>query len=238
VLTESRLGQPPTQPPAGLGLQAPPQAPQRRPLWRRPRVLLGILGLLLLFGIAAAAVNSRSAAPAVVTAPASTALIAHGQIMPARQARVGTQAGGVVQQLDARLGADVAAQAPLATVAGPAGSEIVTAPFGGSVSNVLVHAGDTLAPGATVAVVADLHTLQVETADVDEFLVGHVRVGQRVEVTVDALDNRVLTGTITNIALLPQTAASGSQAYPVIVSLGSLPPEVHAGMSVRLTLPD
>ena len=44
--------------------------------------------------------------------------------------------------------------------------------------------------------------------------------------------------TITNIALLPQTATGGGQAYPVIVSLSGVPPGVHAGMSVRITLPD
>jgi len=51
------------------------------------------------------------------------------------------------------------------------------------------------------------------------------------------LDNRVLTGTVTQIALLPQAASTGGQAYPVIVTLGGVPPEVHAGMSVRVTLP-
>jgi multidrug resistance efflux pump len=109
----------------------------------------------------------------------------------------------VVQQLDANLGSDVAAKAPLAWVSGPSGVEIVTAPFSGSITNVLVHAGDTLVPGATIAVVANLRSLQVETSDVDEFLVSHVRVDQRVQVTVDALDNLALTGTVTNVALQP-----------------------------------
>jgi multidrug resistance efflux pump len=80
------------------------------------------------------------------------------------------------------------------------------------VTNVLVHAGDTLTPGATIAVVADMHALQVETSDVDEFLVSHVSVAQGVQVTVDALDNLALTGIVTNVALLPQLGASGSQA--------------------------
>jgi hypothetical protein len=105
------------------------------------------------------------------------------------------------------------------------------------VTNVLVHAGDTLTPAATIAVVADRHALQVETSDLDEFLVSHVSVAQR-QVTVDALDNLTLTGIVTNVALLPQVAASGSQAYPVIISLGGVPATVRAGMSVRITLPE
>jgi HlyD family secretion protein len=116
-----------------------------------------------------------------------------------------------VQQLQASLGAEVSAQAPLAWVVGPSGTEIVTAPFRGSVTNVLVHAGDTLTPGATIAVVADMHALQVETSDVDEFLVSDVSVAQRVQVTVDALDKLALTGIVTNVALLPQVARAAAR---------------------------
>jgi multidrug efflux pump subunit AcrA (membrane-fusion protein) len=182
--------------------------------------------------------SPRSTTPPPAATPTITPLTAHGQVVPVQQARVGTLGGGVVQQLDASLGSDVAAKTPLAWVSGPSGVEVVTAPFSGSITNVLVHAGDTLMPGATIAVVADMHALQVEASDVDEFLVGHVRVQQRVQVTVDALDNLALTGTVTNVALLPQTAIGGGQAYPVIVSLSGVPPAVHAGMSVRITLPD
>jgi multidrug efflux pump subunit AcrA (membrane-fusion protein) len=223
---------------APVGASPPPPHASRRPVWRRPRVLLTVLGALLALGVAGVALSSRTAAPPPAATPTSSALVAHGQIMPARQARVGTQAGGVVQTLDARLGAEVTAQTPLAVIVGAGGTEVVTAPFDGSVSNVLVHAGDTLAPGATVAVVADLHTLQVETLDIDEFLVGHIKVGQRVQVTVDALDNLALTGMVSQLALLPQTATTGGQAYPAIIAIGGVPPAVHAGMSVRITLPE
>ena len=108
----------------------------------------------------------------------------------------------------------------------------------GSILVKTVDESQGLMPGATIMVVANMHALQVETSDVDEFLVGHVKVEQRVQVTVDALDNLALTGIVTNVALLPQTGTSGSQAYPVIISLAGVPPTVRAGMSVRITLPD
>jgi multidrug resistance efflux pump len=173
----------------------------------------------------------------VSTAQPAAPLIAHGQIVPVRQAHVGTQGGGVVQRLEVALGDQVAAQTPLAWVQGPSGLELILAPFDGTVANVLVHAGDTLLPGATIAVVADLRVLQVETSDVDEFLVSKVSPGQSVKVSVDALDNLTLNGTVTNVALLPQTGTSGGPAYPVIISVRSLPSEVRAGMSVRVSFP-
>ena len=227
------------------GQTAPPRsdgttrvARRRTPLWRHRRVQLGALSVVLAVILVAALSRSQTGAPTAVTPAAAAPLIAHGQILPARQARVGTQGGGVVQQLDATPGAAVDAQKPLAWVLGPSGTEVVTAPFAGSVTNVLVHAGDTLTPGAPIAIVADLRALQVETSDVDEFLVSKVSVGQRVQISVDALDNRSMTGTVANVALLPQTGSTGSAAYPVIISVGSLPSEVRPGMSVRVTFPE
>lgn len=215
------------------------RAPRSRPsIWRRRRTVLVGGTVLVLSAVLIGFIISRSTRPPATAPQAAAPLVAHGQVLPALQAHVGTQSGGVMQQLEIRPGDQVTAQAPMAWVVGPSGTEVVTAPFAGTVTNVLVHAGDTLVPGATIAVVADLHALQVETSDVDEFLVSKVAVGDRVQVSIDALDNLAMTGTVTNVALLPQSGATGSAAYPVIISVGRLPAEVRAGMSVRVTFPE
>jgi multidrug resistance efflux pump len=188
-------------------------------------------------------VLARLAAPST-PAPAPTAtsgaLVAHGQITPAKHARVGTLAGGVVQQLNVSVGAQVSGQTPLASVVGPSGTEVVTAPFGGTVTNVFVHEGDTLAPAATIAVVADMRSLHVETNDVDEFLITHLAVGQVVQVSVDALDNETVKGTVSSVAMLPEPSTTGNNAtdYPVAIELERIPSDVRAGMSVRITFPN
>jgi multidrug efflux pump subunit AcrA (membrane-fusion protein) len=212
---------------------------QRRRAWWRRRLVLVALAVVLLALVAVVVSLQRAAGTATPTpTPASAPLVAHGQIVPVRVARVGTQVGGVVQQLGISPGDSVQAQTPLAWVLGPSGTtEIVTAPFAGSVTNVLVHAGDTLAPGAAVAVVADMRTLQVETNDVDEFLINKVSIGQTVTATIDALDDYAVSATVTNVSLLPQTGPTGNPQYPVILRLGALPPQARAGMSVRITFP-
>jgi multidrug efflux pump subunit AcrA (membrane-fusion protein) len=216
-----------------------PLGRRRPPPWRRGRVVLGAaLVVLLMAAVAVKVLIVELAPPPSTAAPVVAPLVAHGQIMPARQAHVGTQGGGIVQQLDVSPGQQVTAQTPLAWVVSPAGTEVVTAPFAGTVTNVLAHSGDTLVVGAPIAVVADLNVLQVETSDVDEFLVSKVSVGQRVQLNVDALDSLVLTGIVSNVALLPQSGAGGTSDYPVIVSLGGLPSQVRAGMSVRVTFPE
>jgi multidrug efflux pump subunit AcrA (membrane-fusion protein) len=147
---------------------------------------------------------------------------------------VGTLTGGVVHQLNVALDSNVTEQSIVAWVIGPSGTEVVTAPFTGSVANVLVREGDTLLPGTVIAIVADTRSLQVETADVDEYVVNQVHVGSPVQMTVDALDNTRLNGTVSGVALLPQISESGNRTYPVIISVGAMPPDVRAGMSVRI----
>ena len=211
---------------------------RRPPVWRRRRTILIALGVLLVVAVVLRVVLAQSA-PAPAAAPQAAApLVAHGEVLPVHQAHVGTQGGGVVQQLNVAPGQIVSGQTPLAWVVSTSGTEVVTAPFGGTVTNVLVHAGDTLVPGAAIAIVADLRLLHVETSDVDEFLVSKVAVGQTVQLNVDALDNLSMSGTVVNVALLPQTGTSGSPAYPVLISLGSVPSQVRAGMSVRVTFPE
>jgi multidrug efflux pump subunit AcrA (membrane-fusion protein) len=206
---------------------------------KRRRWLLGSLALVLLLGVGTTLV-SRGPAPAPAPAPSvSATLVAHGQIVPAQLARVGTLGGGIIRQLAAAPGDQPGNRTALAWVEGPTGTEVLTAPFGGTVTNVLVHMGDTVLPGATILVLADLRTLQVETSDVDQFLVAHVHVGQAVQVSVDAVDNLTVRGRVSSVAALPQSETSTvGQMYPTVVTLTGLPNEVHAGMTVRVTFPE
>lgn len=213
------------------------------PRTRRPgRRLLLVGAALLVVGLVIAAVVWSRASTTLpsATEPSTTApAVIHGQIVPMRMARVGTITGGVVRQLVVSPGAQLVDRAALAWIESSAGTEILSAPFEGTVTNVFVHVGDTVLPGTTVAVVADLRTLQVETTDVDQFLVAHVRPGDVVPVTVDAIENLTLRGTVRSVAGFPQADASTiGQTYPMVVDLGAPPRDVRAGMTVRITLPN
>src|SRR5438105_15657779 len=103
ILSSPAAGQPTTNGP----LRTRPKKP---PLWRRRRTLFIAMGLLLIVAVAVALTRSQSAPSAPPAQQTAAPLIAHGQIVPTHQARVGTQAGGVVQRLDAASG--VAVNAP------------------------------------------------------------------------------------------------------------------------------
>jgi multidrug resistance efflux pump len=158
-------------------------------------------------------------------------------VAPFAQAQVGTIVGGVILQISVGVGDVVREQQEVARIRGVDSSsvELVLSPIQGTVADVLVHAGDTVAPGAIVAVVADLHRLQVETTDVDEYIVGQIHQGQMVALTVDALNRERLTGVVRVLALVPRMTSAGDQHYPVTIDLDSRPPGLRPGMTVKIT---
>ncbi len=205
----------------------------------RRYLVLGLAGAVLLLVLAAVSVRQarEPAQPQASGAPEATPvlhLIARGRVAPVAQARIGTQGGGIVLSIAVAPGDTVQAQQEIARVRGQAGIEVLAAPWAGTITSVPAQAGDTVLPGTVIATLADLSRLQVETTDVDEFLIPHISKGQAVTITVDALDQRVLQGYVRTIALQQQTSPSGDQHYPVTIDLVTAPPDLRIGMTVRI----
>jgi hypothetical protein len=189
----------------------------------------------VVLGIGAAVWRQTAGAPPPPPTPTpGPRYEAHGAVRPVAQARLGAAGGGVVASLAVREGDTLVSHQEIARVNGPAGTEVLVAPWAGTVTGVLVTRGDTVAPAATLVTLADLSRLRVETTDVDEYLIARLRRGQPVAVRVDALDQRVLRGYVRSAALEPQPALSGGQHYPVVIDLAELPPDLRSGMTVRL----
>jgi putative ABC transport system ATP-binding protein len=186
------------------------------------------LGLLPgLGGTSAASVPSAAAKPAYPTA--------RGEVHPVAQAKIGTLRGGVVNRLAVSVGQNVYEAQEIARIKGPDGStEVLLAPWQGTITDIPVHVGDTVAIGAVVASAGDLSLLQVETTDVDEFIVGRVKPGKMVMVTVDALNQLQIRGRVRSVALEPRHDPDGDDHYPTIIGLELPPPELRIGMSVRV----
>lgn len=108
------------------------------------------------------------------------------RLMPVRAAGASTNSSGDQPTLDAR-GA-------------------IVAPFAGVVDSVSIATGEIVDPATPVFTVSDLSTVWVQ-ADVAEKDLGLVKVGDAVEMKVDAFPGRVFTGRITYIpdAIEPTT---------------------------------
>jgi hypothetical protein len=249
--------EPPTLPPANgsrpdLGRDAPVTASSAEPvlappLSHRPRRHWGRwLMLLLLVALLAGGgtayrlgmlpdMGIGTTVPPSPVAEAPAYPTARGEVRPLAQAKIGTLRGGVVNRLAVSVGQSVDEAQEIARINGPDGSaELLVAPWRGTITDIPVHVGDTVAVGAVVASMGDLSRLQVETTDVDEFIVGRVRPGKTVMVTVDALDQRQLRGRVRSVSLEPRRGPDGDDHYPTTVDLEFPPLELRIGMTVRV----
>jgi HlyD family secretion protein len=118
------------------------------------------------------------------------------------------------------------AQAELAAAA-------LTAPFDGTVIAINADPGEVVGTRPFITL-ADLSTWQVETVDVDEWLVTRIEVGQAVVLTFPAFDLKALTGVVTSVAARPVQDGGSVASYPVIVMVNELDEELRWGMTARL----
>jgi hypothetical protein len=234
--TERQAPPPAAAEPSPPSPAAPRSVRPRRARRRWPWIVGGLVLALLIGGAWALSQRPATPAPAPATTPTTVRLTARGKVQPVQQARIGTLGGGVVARLSAVPGDRVADQGEIARVRGPDGAiEVLTAPWAGTVTAVPVNYGDTVLPGATVATIGDLSRLQVETTDVDEYLIGKIERGQSVDLIIDALDGRALTGVVQRVTLQPQLNGAGDEHYPIVIALTEVPPDLRAGMSTRIT---
>ncbi len=224
----------------------PPIEPEEQPDSRRAgatgrhRMVVGLgVTLVAVLALAGGAWWARASqpapAPAAPTASGISKLTARGQIRPVKKAKVRTIVGGVLHQVSVEVGQAVQEQQEIARVQNAAGTEVLTAPWSGTISDLPARLGDTVMPGSVVALVADLTRLQVETTDVDEFLIAQIRRGQEVTLTVDAFPGRLLRGTVRSTALETETTSTGDEQYPVVIDLAGFSPDLRPGMNVRVS---
>ena len=115
----------------------------------------------------------------------------------------------------------------------------ITAPISGTVITKNAKVGDKISKSSsgttTMAVIYDLSTMTLEMS-VDELDVSSIKVGQSVEITADAVEGEIFTGTVTNVSL-QSSYSNGVTNYPVTVTLddtGSLLPGMNVDAKIIL----
>lgn len=96
----------------------------------------------------------------------------------------------------------------------------IIAPFDGQVLSVDSHVGDMVNTGELSVNIADMDHLYVE-AQVDESDVANVKVGQQAEVTLDAVPDVILTGSVVSVNPVGE-AVGGLVKYTVRIDLDSI----------------
>lgn len=111
----------------------------------------------------------------------------------------------------------------------------IVAPIAGTVANVIVNEGEMATPGAPAITVVNEEAFHI-TVSVDEIDIDEIALGQEVEVTVDALPDTAVSGTIAEIA--PTSATSGGVVtYLVTINIDSAQSdELRPGMSASASI--
>ena len=93
----------------------------------------------------------------------------------------------------------------------------ITSPISGTIIEKNAKAGDALTSGADLCTIYDLSYL-VMTINVDELQVSSLKVGQTVQVTADAVPDKVYEGEVTRVSMKGDTSG-GTTTYPVTVRI-------------------
>jgi len=108
------------------------------------------------------------------------------------------------------------------------------APFEAQVAEVNVEAGEVASGALPAVVLLDTSSFHI-TVSVDEIDVGRLMEGQITEVSLDALPDAVITGTVKYIAPVA-TFEGGVVYYDVLIELAPTDAPVRAGMTASATI--
>jgi HlyD family secretion protein len=109
----------------------------------------------------------------------------------------------------------------------------VTAPFDGTIGNVVLQPGDNA--GASTAIGTLVTNQYISTIVLNEVDVAKVAVGQPVNITFNALPNITATGTVIEVDTVG-TVSSGVVSYNVQISINTTDPQIKIGMSVNANI--
>jgi HlyD family secretion protein len=106
------------------------------------------------------------------------------------------------------------------------------APFDGLLTDVVPYVGDEVVIGAPIFEIIDATRLRVE-ASLDEADASRVRIGQRAEITLDALPGVVLAGSVSQVGPALRRDLKGARVMPIRVDLADTS-KLRAGMGANV----
>ena len=134
----------------------------------------------------------------------------------------------------AELDVNRAEQALIAAKSNLSRTEL-TAPFDGLISTVHVSVGEWVHTGAPVIEMLDVSSWRIETRNVGELEIGHIRVGQKVNVRVNAFRNEVLEGRVVSISPVA-VVQQGDTTYTLVIELESTTLNLRSGMTAQVEI--
>ncbi len=96
----------------------------------------------------------------------------------------------------------------------------ITAPISGTIIEKNAKQGDAITSGTTLCTIYDLSYLEMQI-NVDELQISSLSVGQKVQITADAVQNKTYVGTVTRVSM-KGNASGGTTTYPVSIQIDDI----------------
>lgn len=109
----------------------------------------------------------------------------------------------------------------------------ITSPFDGVIVTQTVKVGDSMQQGKVIATIMDLSQMQA-VVTVDELDIAKVQIGQKANITLDALPGKEFTGKVTKINDIG-APSNGVTTYDVTVIIDK-PDQIKVGMTSNATI--
>lgn len=93
----------------------------------------------------------------------------------------------------------------------------ITAPISGTIIEKDAKVGDAVKAGDTLCIVYDLSYLEMNI-NVDELQISSISVGQKVQITADAVPDKTYVGTVTRVSM-KGASNGGTTTYPVTIRI-------------------
>ena len=93
----------------------------------------------------------------------------------------------------------------------------ITAPISGTIIEKDAKVGDAVKAGDTLCIVYDLSYLEM-SINVDELQISSISVGQKVQITADAVPDKTYVGTVTRVSM-KGASNGGTTTYPVTIRI-------------------
>lgn len=107
----------------------------------------------------------------------------------------------------------------------------LTAPVAGSIASRSVEPNENVSPGQEVVLLTSESDIEIQVA-VPGVIISQIREGDTVSVNFDALPDRRLPGTVTEVGV---ASTGGATTFPVTVKVDEANEQVRSGMSAEVT---
>jgi|GEM_PF-527083 HlyD family secretion protein len=163
----------------------------------------------------------------------SNVYVTENQIVSKNQSLFKLNSDSVENDIQMKQNALTAAQEDLTDAQTTAGKDTITSPVDGIIAELTVKNGASVNSTTTVATIIDPNAMQT-VVSVDELDISKVQVGQKANITLDAVSGKTFSGSVVLVDPIG-TASNGVTTYSVTVVIDK-PEGIKIGMNTNVAI--